>query len=121
MTSRRLPDPFDDLLPGLARALNQGSDLFYSFLAHDLLRKKTGNTSAASAVAGAFKQSCDNDVTGYQLGIATRFLIEQRVTAMPDPQQFVRRLLLPLFGSEEEGCAGFFVKFNQPDMQDPDR
>lgn len=121
MTSDRFPNAFDDLLPGLVRALNHGRDLFYSFLAHDLLRKMSSNPSATSPIASAFKRACDADVTGYQLGLATRFLIEQRVSAMPDPQQFVRQLLGSVFVGEEERAAGFFLKYQQPSLADSDR
>jgi hypothetical protein len=121
MNSDRLTDPFDDLRPGLVRALNHGRDLFYSFLAHDLLRKISNNPSATQPIASAFKRTCDDDVTGYQLGLATRFLIESRVAALPDAQQFVRTMLGELFTGEGEGGVGFFLKYQQQSLQDSDR
>ena len=121
MNADRFGQSLDDLIPGVIRALGQGRDLFYSFLAHDLLRKISNDHSATSAIAGAFKRTCDDDVTGYQLGLATRFLIEQRVDAISDPQQFVRLLLMQLYGDDAEKGAGYFTKFQQPALGDSDR
>ena len=121
MNADRFGQSPDELLAGLVRALGQGRDLFYSFLAHDLLRKISNDHSATSAIAGAFKRSCDDDVTGYQLGLATRFLIEHRVSAIADPQQFVRQILVRLYGEDAERGAGSFTKFQQPTLADSDR
>jgi hypothetical protein len=117
----RFNESLEEVLPALVRALGQGRDLFYSFLAHDLLRKISNDHSATSAIAGAFKRSCDDDVTGYQLGLATRFLIEQRVAAISDPPQFVRHLLIQIYGEQAEHGAAFFTKFQQPTLADSDR